>query len=202
MGNNKTINIDGKDYSFEEQDFYLGMKKINREISRENLISLKETLSKYNLKFGLIYGTLLGAIRENNFIEYDQDTDIFILEEDRKSFLSSLFELREKGFELGRIDDILMSLTRNGEYIDIYIFKKSFFLYRKNGRQYIKKTHLEKSETIDLFGTNFNIPYKPIKFLEKHYGKNWETPIKDCPARSRYFVGRYKELIKKYFLKR
>lgn len=199
MENNKTIIIDGENYVFEEQEFYLGMKKIDREVSRLNLILLKEILSKYNLKFGLIYGTLLGAIRENNFIEHDQDTDIYILKEDKQNFLKSLFELRDNGFELGRADEELFSLTRKGEYIDIYIFKKSLFFYRKNARQYINKIHFDGFDSLPLFDTDFNIPLEPIKFLEKHYGKNWKTPIKNRPAKSRYFIGKYKEIIKRVF---
>jgi len=37
--------------------------------------------------FGLIYGTLLGAIRENNFIEDEEDINIFILNENKEVFL-------------------------------------------------------------------------------------------------------------------
>ena len=194
------INTDTGEYKFKKLDFENKTPKvIDREISKINLLELKEILDYKKIEFGLIYGTLLGAVREKNFIKHDEDIDIFMLIEDRPKFINLLFNLREKGFELIRDENGLMSIMRNNEYIDIYFFKKAFWGYRKWATQYIKSDHLEKEEFIKFFDKKFRVPFNHILFLEKNYGKNWKTPIKNKPAKSRYFIGKYKEFIKKIF---
>ena len=60
---------------------------------------------------------------ENNFIEWDEDIDLFVLEEDKNKLLNAFWDLKEVGFDLVRVDrcDMLYSVMRNGEYIDFYI---------------------------------------------------------------------------------
>lgn len=189
--------IKDKEYIFDEVEFFNGMQIIDREKSRDNLLELKKILDFKRIEFGLIYGTLLGAVRENNFIAHDQDTDIFMLQEAKALFIDSLFYLREHGFELARNDKNLMTIIRDGEYIDIYFFKRSLLFYRKNDRQYVIKEHLEKIEKINFFNEEFRVPYNHILFLEKHYGYDWRIPMQNKPAKSTYFIGKYKEFIKK-----
>ena len=65
--------------SFEPtREFFDSNKKINKKISRENIIVLREVLIKTKIRWGLLFGTLLGAVREGDFIEWDIDTDIFV----------------------------------------------------------------------------------------------------------------------------
>ena len=54
---------------FEEKTPIAGTKTLDIKTARKNLLDVKKILDFHNIKFGLIYGTLLGAIRENNFIE-------------------------------------------------------------------------------------------------------------------------------------
>ena len=59
--------------------------EIIREIQLTNLKSLKkldEVCKKYNLKYWAAYGTLLGAIRHDGFIPWDDDLDVGMLRED------------------------------------------------------------------------------------------------------------------------
>jgi len=87
-------------FEFNEVEFKNGIKKINLDISKKNLLDLKKILDKNDIYFGLIYGTLLGAIREKNFIAHDEDTDIFMLEEDKTQVLNILNILVYNGFEV------------------------------------------------------------------------------------------------------
>ena len=112
-------------YIHEQKVLYLGIKQIDKVQANCNLQLLKSILSKNNINFGFIYGTLLGAIREHDFITHDEDIDLFMLEEYKERFYSCLFLLRENGFEVIRDDRCgLISIMRNNEYIDFYIFKK------------------------------------------------------------------------------
>lgn len=45
-------------------------------VQLDMLEKLKQVCSKYNLKFFMIYGTLLGAVRHHGFIPWDDDVDI------------------------------------------------------------------------------------------------------------------------------
>jgi len=89
----KEIMTDKGIYSYEEVELYLGRKIINPEIAKKNLLDLKKVVDKYGIRYGLMYGTLLGAVREGGFIVYDEDIDLFVLEEDRDKVLSALFDM-------------------------------------------------------------------------------------------------------------
>ena len=110
-------------YSFSPKILYVGRKKIDKQIAKQNLSDFNSIANKNNLKFGLIYGTLLGAIREHDFIDHDEDIDLFVLSEQRDLLFNMLFELRKCDFEVVRYDRRgLISIMKNNEYIDIYIF--------------------------------------------------------------------------------
>lgn len=190
------INTNNGIYKYIEILFENGKKKINIEVSKNNLLSLKECFDKGRLSFGLIYGTLLGAIRENNFIEHDEDTDIFILKEHELILIELLFELRKYGFEVARYTPKLLSVIKDGEYIDIYFFQK----YGKNTREcegyIIKSSFLENLVEYKFLGEIFNIPENPKKLLMHLYGNDWETPKENTPASNYGLYLKIKFLIK------
>jgi len=165
-------------YSYEVKTFTLGSKRINREISKENLLDFRACLNDANITFGLIYGTLLGAIRENNFIVHDEDTDVFVLDEDRGKILDTLFELKKRGLVVGRYeeDQDLISFVRDNEYIDIYFFKKNIFGNRIANGAFIKAKYLENLKKIEFLGESFFVPEHSEELLEKLYGKDWRVP--------------------------
>ncbi len=169
-------------YTYENIDLYYGRKLIDLEISKKNLLDFKYLLDFENVKFGIIYGTLLGAIREKNFIEYDEDIDVFILDENRELFISLLFKLRKIGFEVARYNHDLLSIIRDDDYIDIYFFRKNIFGQRICNGDSINSVHLDTFGKILFLDKEFNTPNNPISFLEKAYGKDWNVPKKNTPA--------------------
>lgn len=72
--------------------------KTKEEIMIENLKDIKEIFDKHNIKFWLDWGTLLGAIRDGKIMEYDDDIDLGIMEDDFKKIYSILPEINKKGF--------------------------------------------------------------------------------------------------------
>jgi lipopolysaccharide cholinephosphotransferase len=51
------------------------------------LLKIKKTFEKFGWKFYLTYGTLLGAIRHNGFIPWDDDIDVWVPRKDYEAFL-------------------------------------------------------------------------------------------------------------------
>ena len=170
-------------------------KPISLEKSKKNLLDIKKVLDKNSVKFGLMFGTLLGAVRENNFIAHDEDIDLFVLEENRQHLLNSLHDLIKIGFEVCRYEDTLLSIMRDDEYIDFYFFFKYFLLYRKcsAGLTY-KSRYLEKTIDYNFLGEIFQVPVDTEKFLEVLYGDGWRVPIKNDPSmsHSKYIIVREK----------
>lgn len=165
-------------YLYKQKILYLGIKPINKVQADENLKLLKKILIDCNVPFGLIYGTLLGAVREHDFITHDEDIDLFVLEENKAFFLSSLFVLRKNGFEVIRDDGRgLISIIRKGEYIDFYIFKKIKEDIRVCSGLCILDKFLTETSTILFRGETYLIPKDYEEFLRFEYGENWKTPI-------------------------
>ena len=185
-----------------EKVFQYGLKKIDLEISKKNLLDFREILLRHNIKFGLIYGTLLGAIREHNFIKHDEDTDVYILGEEREAFLESLADFEKEGFIVGRYDeDALLSLVREDEYIDVYMFEKARFGNRIRRGQVIKEKYLSDTIEYNFLGKSFNVAKKYEEFLVYLYGEDWKIPKEDTPADTPIIRKRLAKYIKSSFPK-
>ena len=91
---------DGTHFDYKIRPLYLGVKKINKKQAKENLLLLKSIADKSGLCFALAFGTALGAVREHDFIEHDEDIDLWVHYSQKDLLLSLLFELRENGFEV------------------------------------------------------------------------------------------------------
>ncbi|MDP4238372.1 MAG: LicD family protein [Bacteroidota bacterium] len=165
-------------YKFKQLDLFLGKKQINKEIARDNILDIKKILDKGDLYFGLINGTLLGAVREHDFISHDEDTDLFVLSEEEEKLKLLFFDMKESGFDLIRYDRRgLYSVMRYGEYIDFYIFRPFQNGVRYSGSDYVLEKHLSNTIEIYFQDEKFRVPADYVEFLEIYYGNNWQTPI-------------------------
>lgn len=157
---------------------YEGVKRIDKEKAEANLHLLMPVLKKYGLKPQLAFGSLLGAMREHDFITHDEDIDINILEEEKDSFLCALHELSDLGFKVARYDRRgLLSIIRNEEYIDFYIFSPHENDLRYCSGMIIPRNFLEDLRPIAFKGETFYIPREAEEYLIFEYGLNWMTPV-------------------------
>lgn len=181
---------------------YLGIKKINPEIAFENLKDLVDILNKAGVIAIPAFGSLLGIIRENGFIEWDEDIDMFILKEDKERFLAALWDLKKSGFELIRSVRAghLYSIMRNGEYIDFYIMEPlSPELRTTLGGGFVFEKYLKDLIDWDFRGLTIKVPREYEQCLEFMYG-DWKTPIQYADfeqSRSRVYKSRIVEILKK-----
>lgn len=185
-------------YKFKPKPIFLGRKRIDKIISAENLSLFKLILDDNDVVFQLGFGTVLGAIREKDFIEHDQDIDVIVL--NAKGFIDLLFEFRARGFEVVRYSEKnLISLMRNNEYIDVYFF-------RDHNREimscydciFMPKEFIENVAPIEFLGKDYLVPKDFERYLVYLYGNNWRTPIQDNISKLGILLGYIKAFIKPY----
>lgn len=173
------INTPNGRFKYHTRPLFPGVKQIDKAVSKVNLFKLKEIFDKIGIEFLISFGTLLGAVREADFITHDEDIDLVVKEEYRNLFLQNLNYLRNEGFELVRFDRrCLYSLMRNGEYIDLY------FYHYYDDETWISagcvmcSEFMQTPEDIEFLGMKFKTHSNYIGLLECEYGPNWKTPVK------------------------
>lgn len=156
----------------------------------KTLSDMDEILTKNNQKYFLTDGTLLGAIRENKFIEHDTDIDIGIFINDynidiEKEILKK-FRLNNR---LGNLKDgYEISFVHPETYvtIDIFIFyiendftwTNTFFITLERECRIKYKYNFKDTIQIKFNNKIFNVPNPPEEYLEKKYGSEWRIPKK------------------------
>lgn len=189
----KSIQTDIGVFHYNELELFLGRKKLNLQVSKENLILFNLIVRNTDIRYGLFFGTLLGAIRDEGLIPHDEDIDVYVLEEDKQKFLTLLPVFKSHGLDLVRVEEGYVSLMRKNDYIDIYFFKKKKKYFGKNQRQCGKKylvdeEHFINTKYLNLFGQLFPVPNQPEKLLKKIYGMNWQTPIEGHHAKGNTLI--------------
>jgi len=163
--------------------FYKGMfwlfsrtcKPLNSAKASRLLLDVKSILDENNIEFFLVFGTLLGAHRDNDFIAHDTDIDIAILDTSDNAIAklrnSGVFAEKNILFFRGRH----YSLTRDGVYMDIYIFSENDTDYRCANYK-IPKEHFPLGG-IRFLDSDFKAPRNITRYLEDEYGPDWKTPV-------------------------
>lgn len=164
---------------YKQKYYYIGKKRINKDISFQNLKDILAVMNSHQISVSPADGTLLGIIRSGHFIDWDEDIDLNILMEDLEKFKDSLWDLKEIGFELFRCDRCghLYSITRNGEYADFYIMEKVSPEVRTNmGTDFVLDRHLTNLKDWNFNGLKIKVPVEYESYLELMYG-DWRTPV-------------------------
>lgn len=175
----KSIKTSNGIYYYKEKIVFEGIKIIDKAIAKENLLLFNKIANEEGFKFALGFATFLGAMREHDFIDYDEDTDLVSLEDEKEKFFSMLFKLREQGFEVIRYDrrGDLCSIMRKNEYIDILFFHE-FTNHTQIAQFYIwPEEFVNNWSHYGFQGDSFYGPSDWEKYLLFWYGENWCVPI-------------------------
>ena len=174
-----TIKTPNGNLRFTPHPLFPGVKQIEKDIAFENLLIFKKIMDKNAIPFMLSYGTLLGAVRDNDFITHDEDIDLSIKEVYRDRFLSTLKELYQYDFEVVRYDrKDLYSIMRKGEYIDLYFFRPcGNNRWECSGARSLDE-FFDEPDTITFRGVEFKTHSNHIDYLLMSYGPNWRIPLK------------------------
>ena len=132
----------------------------------------------------LFYGTLLGAIREDDFIAHDDDVDLMII-----NAASSEAEALEKKDQiiaaLRKLNIRVLDIRKFGFHIILNKCNLDIFICWENGGgvslqmerfkiRTIPSRILQPASTIKFRGIDFPAPAQPEEFLRERYGENWD----------------------------
>jgi phosphorylcholine metabolism protein LicD len=87
--------------------------KMDKKTAVKMLRQVKEVLDKHDVEFWLDYGTLLGAIRDNEFIPWDSDIDLGIWYKDFDKVNNACKELRNKRFMIHIYRECTFSIRKD-----------------------------------------------------------------------------------------
>jgi ubiquinone/menaquinone biosynthesis C-methylase UbiE len=168
------------DISFNE--FHEGVTALDKEACKHLLFSTKKVLK--DITFMLVFGTLLGAYRDGDFIEWDEDVDIALFDRDKeavdKLIKGGYFAIY--GLEFIRDDPVCYSFVYDNNYIDLYFFTDTGEDFVCGSKMKIERTQLDKLSTIKFLGEDFQTVRYITRYLIDKYGMKWIEPIKDKHA--------------------
>lgn len=176
---------------------------MDHAIAERNLFDLIDIVERRGARVFLIFGTLLGAVRERGFIAHDEDMDAGVMEAERAAFLAAVPDLQAAGFSLVRVrDDRTFEFVREGVSLDIFLVRPTRRplagrRWDLDGRTTVDYAHLERLERLEFLGRELWVPSGLEALMRRLYGKTWRTPIKDRPA---YFD--FGERVKRYCIRR
>jgi hypothetical protein len=159
---------------------------LNKKTCKENLEILAKILNDNNITFWLSEGTALGAIRQGDFIDYDDDVDIGIWYKDYDKFkkLIPLIKKNDMTIDFSFSDNKnnpFLTISRKWEKIDIDFTGKNMGCNAcktstakcENCNLMLK--YLNNMNYIDFLGNKYLCP--DINYLEYLYGSDWDIPL-------------------------
>ena len=164
---------------------------MNNKIARGMLLDFKGAMDCCGIPFWLREGTLLGAVRDGDFIKGDKDMDVSVLAKDFippdnwgiYSELNDMFQVERR---LYRQPFSGLCLKRDGHHIDVMLQfcnkeRQSYITwsppYSDRMRTEMPTEYLDKENWIDFLDAKFRIPQFPREVLHNIYGEFWETPL-------------------------
>lgn len=172
-------NMSSLEWTKVKDSFYKNKPPFSQKLRKKLFIEVYIFLQKLNVKAWITGGTLLGAVRDNDFIEWDDDIDLDLLE---PTFLLKMIEIKMGLIQLGYI----VRLIDNTAFPKMVIYKDKMkiaigSLKESNGllirpAYKLPLKFFKEEKTINFMGLAVLAPYPNEEYLNYVYGKGWRKP--------------------------
>lgn len=158
------------------------------ETQNEGLVILKNLLDKIKITSFLSSGTLLGAVREKDFIRWDWDVQMYLLMEEAYPNRNKISEtLLNHDFIIHKFidskDTLKWDLRRNGAVFELTAwFVEGKWRYRRKKSMRVPAYLFEGVYNIDFKNVNYRTFNPPEEYLEFCYG-DWKIPKRTSDKR-------------------
>ena len=161
---------------------------MNKQVALDNLLIIRDLFAQREIQMFLTFGTLLGAIREKDFIDHDDDVDVGVFARDRDVILALMPELEKRGFKKYSVrGERVYKIKRRAIQLDLFftVPKKTLRGRRwdLDGKTTIAARHLDRLEEIEFLGHCFPAPQDPLGVVRSLYGRTWNIPIPNSTSR-------------------
>ena len=183
-----------------------GSKRLEGEIlvkAKKMLKDVAEILEACHIHYVLEAGTLLGIVRENRLLPWDNDVDITTTEKHEKKLLWNRWRFWLKGYRfyvrryrrntgpfkkgqvrIIRIQTRRLIFVKDMSLLDIFIKRPiddEYYWTIDVKRPVLKSTpkhFYDDITSLEFEGKAYSVPKDSEGYLEYHYGKDWRIPIK------------------------
>lgn len=169
--------------------------------------AIEKALMEYGIVFFADCGTLLGIIRDHDFIPWDSDMDYGIVVDNSFDWKKFEEHMNQCGFHKilqfclqGKITEQAYSWNNNALKIDFFAKLHedqklvSYIYYRKPEYEYssdndchvrkMKYAVVHSTKRLKFKGTYVTVPENAEQYLESVYSKSWRTPDPVCDVYS------------------
>ena len=172
----------------------------NGDIARKMLKDITTLLEKHNIDYWLEGGTLLGIIREDRLLPWDNDLDLSVTERHYSNVLNIVHDVKKAGYRIKfKVFKEDNPPFKNNQVRLIKIKNRRFFFFsgqvsldifikfEQNGQYFWQVGKKKKSvpsyfyKELVLFGfdnKSYTVPKLYEDYLTFRYG-DWKTPIKE-----------------------
>lgn len=153
----------------------------DRVKARQLLIELRDLCGKHDVFFWLMYGTLLGAVREGDLIEWDSDIDLGALEEEKERVHRLVVpEWKSRGHRLSQQPHFYTFWADDGTGAELVFCRfKNDKLIKSDPAKLMEYPgeYFQRFNRVSVAGKKgFRIPWQAERVLEIDYGPNWRIP--------------------------
>lgn len=151
----------------------------------KGLLLLKDFFDSVEVSFRLGYGTLLGVVRDNNFILGDNDVDLLFEQKDKIDFINNKLVLENLGFYFYKITNNTIALVFEGVTFDCYFFSQRNLIDKLLDRVscsfgvwcvVIDNFYWNESVKIKFLDRDFLVFKYYTEWLLYTYGVDWRVP--------------------------
>jgi hypothetical protein len=175
------------------QPFY---HKPTRELARTIIKTLSQSAREYEVPLVVDFGTLLGIVRDNDVIEWDDDVDFSVPFENYEIFVNWLdnelqklslpVELKVQKYTTkeGVVNSVLLSFESEAvnSFLTSISLRQNDDLHSihlpSGGMWYAPKKHFERFTTKEWMGVDLMLPSEYEEYLTFVYGQ-WQKPKKN-----------------------